>query len=106
MVPSNCARQAVFSGSAPREASRVSLEGMPGVPRTGLGARSGNSPPLLHYLGLPSHAALSEAGEWSGVDPRRPETGHGRKNGGFLFSASVCGSLVLGKVQATAISVD
>ena len=66
-------RDAVFSGSARREASRVSSEGVSGVPRTGAGAREAGIAPVFYILGLPSHAALSETGEWSGVAPEPPE---------------------------------
>ena len=63
---------AVFSGSARREAARAGSEACQGSRGRVRERESGGKAHFYIEMGLPSHAALSEAGEWSGVTPEPP----------------------------------
>ena len=64
-----CRCDAVFQGWARREAARAGSEACQGCRGRVRERESGGKAHFYIEMGLPSHAALSEAGEWSGVDP-------------------------------------
>ena len=63
MLPFMSLRDVVFSGSAPRDAARAGLEECRGCRGRVRERESGGKAHFYIEMGLPSHAALSEAGE-------------------------------------------